>query len=216
MSDAQAVSCQNPLRQNIPWYLNGTLSESEATLVREHIDGCPDCLADLELHSSMRSAVRGREVTPIVPQSSAADIIGSRRTAAARRELKRRASPQLFAAAAAAVIIGVALFVALFPGINTDVPNQVFETATSAGSSEGIDYVLQLRFEDDVSEQQRARIAAQLEGAVKWVVNDSGVYEIHVKLAAPSLEVLMDYEMRAGALPGVQSARFTALQLPVR
>jgi hypothetical protein len=164
----------------------------------------------------MRSAVRGREVTPIVPQSSAADIIGSGQTGASRPQLKRRASPQLFAAAAAAVIIGVALFVALFPGINTDVPNQVFETATSAGSSEGIGYVLQLRFEDDVSEQQRARIAAQLEGAVKWVVNDSGVYEIHVKLAAPSLEVLMDYEMRAGALPGVQSAKFTALQLPVR
>lgn len=216
MSEAQASSCQSPLRQNIPWYLNGTLSETEAVLVREHIDGCPDCRADLELHSSMRSAVLGREVTPMAPQSSAADIIGLRRTGVSRPRITRQVSPQWFAAAAAVVIIGVALLVALFPGFKADVTNQVFETATSAGSAEGIDYVLQLQFEDDVSERQRARIAAQLEGAVKWAVNDSGVYEIHVKLASPSLEVLMDYEMRTAALPGVQSAKFTALQLPMR
>ena len=216
MSEAQVISCQNNLRQEIPWYLNGTLSETDAALVRAHIESCDDCRADLELHSSMRSAVLGRELTPIVPQASAADIIDIGRTGVSRPRIERRASPQWFAAAAAVVIIGVALLVALFPEINTGVTNQVFETATSAGSAEGIDYVLQLRFEDDVSEQQRARIAAQLEGAVKWAVNDSGVYEVHVKLAAPSLEVLMDYELRTGALPGVQSARFTALQLPVR
>lgn len=216
MSEAQSNSCQSRLRQDIPWYLNGTLSETDAALVRAHIESCDDCRADLELQSSIRSAVLGREVTPIVPQSSAADIIGLGRTGVSRPRTNRRASSQWFAAAAAVVIIGVALLVALFPGMNTEVTNQVFETATSAGSAEGIDYVLQLRFEDDVSEGQRARIAAQLEGAVKWAVNDSGVYEIHVQLAAPSLEVLKDYEMRTGALPGVQSAEFTALQLPMR
>ena len=92
----------------------------------------------------------------------------------------------------------------------------MFETATSSGFPEGIDYILQVRFEDTVSELQRAQISEQLDGVVKWVVNDTGVYEIHVQLAAPSLEVLKDYERRTDALPGVESAEFTALQLPMR
>ena len=216
MSEAQVISCESRLRQDIPWYLNGTLSETDAALVRAHIESCDDCRADLELHSSMRSAVLGREVTPILPQSSAANIIGIGRTGVSRPWRNRRASSQWFAVAAGVAIIGVALLVALFPGNNIEVTNQVFETATSAGSAEGIDYVLQVRFEDSISELQRARIAAQLEGAVRWAVNDSGIYEIHVQLAAPSLEVLKDYEMRTGALPGVQSAEFTALQIPMR
>lgn len=216
MSEAQANSCQSPLRQDIPWYLNGTLSETEAALIREHIESCEDCRADIELHSSMRSAALGCEVTPMLPQSSAADIMGIGRTEVSRPWKNRRASSQWFAVAAGVVIIGVALLVALFPGNNTEGTNRVFETATSAGSADGIDYVLQLKFEDNVSKLQRARIAAQLEGAVKQVVHDSGVYEIHVRLAAPSLEVLEDYERRTNALPGVESAEFTALQLPMR
>ena len=216
MTKAQENSCHSCLRQDIPWFLNGTLSESEAALVREHLEGCSDCRADLDVHSSMRSAVLGREVSPILPKTSAANIIGIGRTGVSRIWINRRASSQWSSVAAGVLIIGVALLAAFFAGNNTEVTNNVFETATSTGSSDGIDYVLQVQFEDDVSELERARIAGQLEGAVRWAVNDSGIYEIHVQLAMPSLAVLEDYEQRIDALPGVQSAEFTALQLPMR
>jgi len=216
MTEAQENSCQNPLRQDIPWYLNGTLSETEAALLQEHIDSCPDCCADFELHSSMRSAVLGREVTPILPKTSAADIIGIGRTGVSRTRRNRRISSLGLSVAAGLAIIGVALLAALFAGKDANVKNQLFETATSAGSLDGIDYVLQVQFEDDVSEQERSRIAGRLEGAVRWAVNDRGIYEIHVQLATPSLAFLKDYEQHVDALPGVQSAEFTALQLPMR
>lgn len=216
MTKAQENSCHSRLRQDIPWYLNGTLSETEAALVREHLESCTDCRADLELHSTMRSTVLGRDVTPILPKTSAANIIGIGRTGVSRTWRNRRASSQWFSVAAGILIIGVALLAAFFVGNNADVMNNVFETATSTGSSDGIDYVLQVQFEDDVSELERTRIAGQLEGAVRWAVDDSGIYEIHVQLATPSLAVLKDYEQRIDALPGVQSAEFTALQLPMR
>ncbi len=57
---------------------------------------------------------------------------------------------------------------------------------------------------------------AQLEDVVKWTVSDSGDYEVHVQFPAPSLAVLSDYEEHTLALAGVQSAKFTALLLPVR
>lgn len=216
MTEADRNSCQSRLRQDIPWYLNDTLTEAETTRVREHIESCADCRADLELHSSMRSTVLGREVTPILPQTRAADITGIGKTGRSRHRANSRTWSRLSAVAAGVAIIGVALLVGLYSIDFTEERGQVFQTATSTGSPKGIDYILQVRFEDTVSEPQRAKIAAQLDGMVKWTVNDSGVYEIHVQLPTPSLEALKDYEQRTDALPGVQSAEFTALQLPMR
>lgn len=216
MSKVERDRCRDSQRENIPWYINGTLSDAEAAAVRDHIATCADCRVDVELHSSMRGAVLGREVTPIMPATKAADIIGIGRTGMERGARSRRAPLQLFAAAAGVAIVGVALVMSLYPQKDAEVANQLFETATSAGPSEGIDYILQVQFENDVSDVERSRIAAQLEGAVKWTVTDSGVYEVHVQLAAPSLEVLQEYEQHTDALPGVQSAKFTALQLPMR
>jgi hypothetical protein len=75
---------------------------------------------------------------------------------------------------------------------------------------------LQLRFEDGVAEEQRIQIAEQLQGIVKWNVNEFGDFEIHVRLGAPSLETLGEYEKQVDSLAGVESAEFIALQLPMR
>ena len=108
------------------------------------------------------------------------------------------------------------LLVALLVDRNTENTNQQFETATSAETATNIDYVLQLRFDEDVSEQQRGEIVAQLDDVVKWTTTLSGDYEIHVRLSAPSLVALEQYQQRAESIAGVQSAEFTALQLPMR
>ena len=63
MTKDQPDQCRSNLRQNIPWYLNGTLSDSDAALLKAHIESCADCRADVELHASMQAAVLDRDVT---------------------------------------------------------------------------------------------------------------------------------------------------------
>jgi hypothetical protein len=209
MNKIETDQCRSSLRQNIPWYLNGTLSESEASLLKEHIEQCVDCRADVELHSDMKSAVLGREVTSMIPKTRATDIIGNDHGTPARHS-------RYYAVAAGVAIIGVALGMYFTPNQGGEYDNQLFETATSTGTTAGIDYVLQIQFDNEVPEQRRDQIVAQLEGVAKWSRNNSGVYEVHVHLAAPSLATLEEYAMHADSIPGVQSAKFTALQLPMR
>ncbi len=214
MTNVDSEQCCDKSRANIPWYLNGTLSDEDSAAVREHIEGCTECRADVDLHSSMRASVLGRAVTPIMPATKAADVIG--RNGQPRYARKRRSPTRLTAVAAGIAILGVALTALFYVGQEVENSSQLFETATSPGSAVNIDYVLQLRFEDDVTEQERVQIAGLLQGVVKWNINDSGGYEIHVRLAAPSLATLEKYEQQAGSLAGVQSAEFIALQLPMR
>ncbi len=214
MTNVDPDQCCDKSRENIPWYLNGTLSDEDSAAVSEHIEACAECRADVDLHSSMRASVLGREVTAIMPATEAADVIG--RNDRRRHARTRRSPTRLIAVAAGIAILGAALAALFFVGLTVDRPSPLFETAMSPGSAANIDYVLQLRFKDGVSEQQRIRIAEQLPGVVKWNVSDTGSYEIHVRLAAPSLATLKKYEQHAGSLAGVQSAEFIALQLPMR
>lgn len=214
MTNVDTGQCCDKSRENIPWYLNGALSGADAEAVREHIEGCAECRADVELHSSMRASVLGRELTPMTPATKAADIIG--RNDHRQRARRRRIPSRLTAVAAGISFLGAALIALYYADQEIENSSQLFETAMSPGSVTNIDYVLQLLFEDGVSAQQRIRIAEQLPGVVKWNVSDTGSYEIHVRLAAPSLATLKKYEQHAGSLAGVQSAEFIALQLPMR
>jgi len=216
MTQSNPDKCCHKSREDIPWLLNGTLSSSATEAVREHIKDCSDCQADLEMQTGMRDAVLGSELTPMIPATKAEDIIGiggNRRT-----QHSRNTHPRLWLTAIAAgiAILAVAWVLSFYPQRSAEESNRLFETATSAGSPGGIDYVMQVRFEDGVSDLERGRIAAQLKGFVKWNVNDSGDFEVHVQLGTPSLEALQEYEKHTAALTGVQSARFTALQLPMR
>ncbi|HNP36049.1 MAG TPA: zf-HC2 domain-containing protein [Woeseiaceae bacterium] len=216
MNSSTRIRNCNELRRNIPWYLNGTLADKAAVILREHLQNCSDCQADFAIHAEMRASVLGRELAPLKPVTRAEDIIGDDTHGVGKLSGARSFTSRRVAVAASIAIFGVVLIVALYPENDADVGNQLFQTATSEGSTDGIDYVLQLQFERSVAESERARIAAQLNGAVKWAVNDKGVYEVHIKLAAPTLQGLKKYEEHAEALTGVQSAKFTALQLPMR
>jgi len=208
--------CRDENRKNIPWYANGTLSDRATASLREHLEYCDDCQADLRLHTEMRASVLGRELTPMQPATRASDIIGDVDRDSGQRAVSSVSAPGFAAIAAGVAILGVGLFLLLYPKDTAETGNQLFQTATTTGAPDGIDYVLQVQFEEQVSQSDRARIAAELDGAVRWAVNDKGVYEVHVRIASPSLQVLQEYEELTDSITGVQSAKFTALQLPVR
>lgn len=212
MSKVQPGQCHDDVREMIPWYVNGTLSDAEAALVREHIAGCDDCRADVELHTSMNAAVANNDISPILPKTSAADVLGGEGAKRSRSTPSYGITRRRMAIAAGFAILVVALLV----DRNTENTNQHFATATSAETATNIDYVLQLRFNEDISGQQRGEIVAQMDDVVKWTTAPSGDYEIHVRLSAPSLAALEQYQKRAESMAGVQSAEFTALQLPIR
>ena len=216
MINRDREQCRDESRETIPWYVNGTLSEVDATSVLRHLEVCSECRAEFEMHSETRDAVLGRALTPISPVTTAADIIGAGSDQAPGTLRNRQWSSRLSAIAAGLAIIGVAVILMLDVGNDGEVPNQVFETATSVGAVGGIDYVLALQFDEDVADIEREEIAMGLRGAVRWSVDDRGVYEVRVRLVEPTLQDLQEYERRAGALAGVESAKFTALQLPMR
>lgn len=216
MSKVQPGQCRDDVREMIPWYLNGTLSDAEAACVREHIKACDDCRADVELHTCMHAAAIENDVTPIVPTTGAADLLSGEGTGRGHPNLRYGITRRRIAIAAGFSILVVALIVSLFVDQKLEGPNQQFETATSAEPATNIDYVLQLRFDENVSEQQRGEIVAQLDDVVKWTTALSGDFEVHVRLSTPSLVALEQYQERAESIAGVQSAEFTALQLPMR
>jgi hypothetical protein len=37
------MSCQHPLREKLPWYVNGTLPAAERSTVQAHLQACADC-----------------------------------------------------------------------------------------------------------------------------------------------------------------------------
>jgi len=217
MTKVEPDRCRDSVRQIIPWYVNDTLSGAEAALVREHIESCAECRADVELHSGMRDGVLGNDITPMMPKSSAADIIDTNEDVGL---LPDAATPSIFpnrfAVAAALAVMAVAIVALLDMDRRADNTNQIFETATSPDIGTNIDYVLQLRFQGGITEQQRDDIVLQLKTAVKWSAMSNGDYEVHVQFAKPSLAALEQYEKRVESIAGVQSANFTALQLPMR
>lgn len=217
MTKLTQEQCCADCRADIPWYVNGTLSDRAAGILREHLKSCGECRSDFELHAEMRGSVLGRELTPMKPATRAEDIIGADNDIHDNTvQRSSRGTLHKFAIAAGIAVLGIALVLGLYPLAGTRTDNQVFETATSTVMSDGIDYVLQLQFDASLADSERARIAEKLEGAVKWTVDDQGIYDVHVRLDSPTLQNLREYEKRANAQTGVQSAKFTALQLPMR
>ncbi len=204
------------IRADIPWYVNGTLSSSATETLRDHVEHCEVCQADLEAHRLMRDSILDRELTPMVPSTKAEEIIGIDQSDRGGHTLGEWVTPWSAAIAASLAILAVAFVLFNDSSNGADVQNQSYETATSAGSTDGIDYVLQIHFDHRVSAEQRAEIAIGLDGALRWTVDDRGVYEVHLRLAAPSLEALQALEAHVGSISGVDSAEFTALQLPMK
>lgn len=216
MKNSDLNQCCHESREEIPWLLNGTLSDSAAAAVTEHIQHCNVCQADFESHTQLRDAVLGSQVTPMVPTPKPEEIFGIVRAGSSSRRRSRQLRSGLIALAASIAVLAVATVLSFSFYRDGAESNQVFETATSEGLSGGIDYILQLQFEDGVTRLEKDEIVGQLDDVVKWTISDSGNYEVHVQLNAPSLAVLKDYEEDTTTISGVHSAKFTALQLPVR
>jgi hypothetical protein len=62
-----SAGCRSGLRDLLPWYVNGSLEGQEAGAVREHLDACSSCTAELDALGEIASLVRVHGV-PIAPR----------------------------------------------------------------------------------------------------------------------------------------------------
>ncbi|MDH3266245.1 MAG: zf-HC2 domain-containing protein, partial [Gammaproteobacteria bacterium] len=92
MTRPEPGQCQHASREDIPWYVNGTLPDSESLRLKAHLDTCADCRADLEWHTRMRTGVLGRKLTPIVPATRSADILAREEHSGRSHTRSRRVS----------------------------------------------------------------------------------------------------------------------------
>lgn len=214
MNNADSMTCCDERRENIPWLVNGTLSKEESSLLEAHLENCSECRADLLLHQNLLAAVLDRDVQPLAPGTRSRDILA--RADAEAVSAVKPSPKRWFAIAAGIAVLGVALAMLSYTKPGFDSENQRFETATSPGAVANVDYVLQLSFDDSVSLADRSQLARELPGAIRWNVDDEGVFDVHVQLSSPSLATLTQYENRVRDMAGVESAEFTALQLPMK
>lgn len=202
------------IRMQLPWYLNGTLTDGEASAIKAHLEGCQECCDDLSIHEQMRAAVTQDEATPIVPVARADFLIDGflSRNSRAMVPVRRR-----MYAAAAAIVFALLIATMSFrtdPGVTDQ--NTEFTTATTADDASEMGYVLRMQFERGISQNDRDRVTRELGGTGIRELEDPDTYEILVHLLTPSLGELERFANEARARPEVKSAEFVALQLPVR
>ena len=216
-SKGHAVRSHDELNAMLPWYLNGTLSDTDSKRVEAHLVDCTECRNERSNCDAMRAAVQTGELAPFIPTTCADDIL-SMDTAAQNDVNSSPLSPlrQPWAVAAAATLVAIAMLSSSNPGQEGSISGSFYHTATATGTTQSVDYVLQMQFLAVVSDSDRDRVIQDLEGVAKWAVDEHGVYEVHLQLTEPSLASLEAYEKQIRSLYGVKSAEFIAMQLPVR
>lgn len=108
MSDCSTVE----IRELLPDYLNGTLSDARRNEVRAHVADCADCAEELELLQLVRQVCA--ETTPVVNVSAIVSSLpkGGRPARPAIRSWRRSHAFQIAAAASFIAIGGLSLAVA--------------------------------------------------------------------------------------------------------
>jgi hypothetical protein len=198
----------------LPWHVNGTLSEAEREKVQAHLDVCGNCREELSLCTDMMDSVRQQEATPIIPATTAAQVLNDAQDHVARKAQKNR--QQRWAIAAAIGLVALLLVIELPPSSLTDMENQRFETATSAVAPGTMDYVLELRFADGVSSEDRAAIINELGGGNSVLTREQTNVRIVLSMLPKSLDELEQHASEIAARREIESAEFVALQLPVK
>jgi len=210
--ELQDTARHDAVTELLPWYVNGTLDESERDLVREHIGVCDDCRENVELLSHVQRTVRNESPAPLVPAPRTDELLAALDGRDHSHALRSRW--QWLAAASVVILVGVSS-VLLWPrGDGLDSPTR-FETATSPASSDSINYVVELRFVDGVSAEARTAIFDAIDAPEPATPAGKSIYRVTLALGPLSLTELEGYIEGIESHPEISTAAVVAVQLPV-
>ncbi len=210
MNQPQHAIDHEELAALLPWYVNETLDEPERTRVQRHVEQCATCRDNVDMLSEVRRAVRSGSPAPLVPQPDTERLLSALEKNA--RPGLRRTWPLI---AAAATVAAVAMAVAWQLAPRPADPPAMFETLTSAGAEQSINYVLEVRFMPDTSGDSHSTFFESIGVGQLAAPMSSHVYRVALGLGPVSLAELEQYSDEIEARPEVASARFVAVQLPV-
>ena len=214
MSSALSKAMHNDVKLLLPWYANGTLSAVEREKVRAHLETCVDCREELSFCTDTMESVRQQEATPILPATTATQVLDQSQQHDARRPGRSRRL--LWGIAAAAGLVAFVIMIQATPPTLLDANNQRFETATAVATDTTMDYVLELQFAEGVSIDARLAIIDELGGDDSLLATEQMFFRIVLSLPPKSLEELERHASDIESRSEIKSAEFVALQLPVR
>lgn len=210
MNKPQHTIDHDVLAPLLPWYVNETLDEPERTRVHRHVEQCAACRDGVDMLSELRRAVRSSSPAPLVPQPDAERLL-SALDEGDRSAVRRTWSWIAAAATFTAVAIAAGWQLAPRPA---DAP-AMFETLTSTGAQQSINYVLEVRFMPDSSADSHGAFFESIGVSNLATPMSSHVYRVALGLGPVSLVELQQYADEIESRPGIASARFVAVQLPV-
>lgn len=198
------------LAELLPWYVNGTLADTERHCVERHIQSCADCRDNVAMLETVRGAVRNDLPAPLVPRPDPQKLL-----AALDRSGGGAVRPGVPLIAAAAAVAAVAIMATWYFGSRPAAEPIMFQTATAPGISQEINYVLEVTFTPDAGPATRSAFFAAVGGNELAVPTSDRVYRVALGIGTVSLAELEDYAERIEARPEIAAARFVAVQLPV-
>ena len=198
------------LAELLPWFVNGTLDETERRVVQRHIEECAECREDVEMFAAAQRAVRNESPAPLVPAPNRERLVAALDNAA--RRPGRRPGPWI---AAAATIAAVAITIAWQAGSRPAATPALFETATSPPVSQPINYVLEVQFVPGSTVEAHNEFFESVGASELAVPLNDRAYRVALGLGSVTLAQLEQYADQIEARPEVASARFVAVQLPV-
>ena len=194
----------------LPWYVNGTLNETERGQVERHLEACEECRENLDFLGRVEQVARHQEPLPLVPQPDEERLL--ERLAPNEAGIGRSGSLRL-SMAAAAVMVMVLAVTTLFVGLSHDTEPSRFETVISPSAETTMQYVVELRLTDGTSESQVDELLATIGDHTVLESIDDQTIRVHVQYGRFSdLQERID-SLRA--LPRVAAAEVVAVHVPV-
>lgn len=158
------------MKELLPWFVNGTLNESEQSLVHRHLDDCEECREDVQQLIELSGAFSAPDPLDRIDAAAEADAFVERLPA--RRYPAR--STNWLAAAACVVIVVAGLLIAI-------PPHQRFKTLTAdPAGAPGDKDVVQVVFKPDATERTIREVLLHEGNVVLSGPSRLGVYRVAV------------------------------------
>ncbi len=210
MNQLQQTVDHQELVELLPWYVNGTLDETERSIVQRHIEDCAECRDDVEMLAEARRAIRNGSPAPLVPSPDSERLLAA--LDSTDRPSVRRSWLRI---AAAAAIAAIAITTAWQLGPRPEATSTLFETVTSPAVNQSINYVLEVQFVPGAAMETHSAFFESIGASELAVPLNDRAYRVTLGLGTVSLAELQQHAEQIEARPEIASARFVAVQLPV-
>lgn len=195
----------------LPWYVNDTLEEHERAEVDGHLSECATCQESVRLLTGVRSVVREDSPIPIVPEPDTNSLFAAIDAGDTGSSPSGR-SVRYLLAASVLLAIGVSVTILGIRQFDVNTPTQ-FETVISESTGETIQYIVEMRFAESASINERQQILKALGDTTSDTALEAEVVTLH--LSAHSLSALQQRIDDAQTRPQVLDASIVAVHLPV-